>query len=82
MKTIYPVSVAQAAPLLNTTVRTVQRHVADLDLGRQCGPVRLLSETEIERLRGVVRKNPGNPNFIPGNALGGRRKKSRKIRKK
>lgn len=78
----YPITCTAAAGLLGCAPSTVTRRAISLGLGVVAGPVRVLSENEVDQLRGTIREKAGNPNFVPGNHFGKPPKKSRKNRKK
>lgn len=75
-------SAADAAKQLGCDPATVRRSCAAHKIGVQISGTWVLTEADLERLRGVVRAKRGNPKFVPGNYFGGAKKRPKKTSKK
>jgi hypothetical protein len=62
-------SVADASKILQVDPSTIRRACAKHDIGVQV-PNWVLTKADIAKLRKVVRKSKGNPNFTKGNHFG------------
>lgn len=56
-----------AAAALGCSTSTIRRHCASHGIGTRIGRDWLISGSDLDRLRSVVRPGPGNPNAVPGN---------------
>lgn len=68
-----------AAKKLRVSLRSVQRAALNHDIGLVISGRRVFSSDDIPRLKAVIPKKVGNPNFVVGNDLWTRRKKEKKI---
>lgn len=74
------ISTTDAAQEIGCDPATIRRICVRDSIGTRIGGSRILDRADVDRLRGIIKSSPGNPNFTPGNYFGKKNPK-RKARK-
>lgn len=72
---------AEAAASIGCDIGTISRKCVKHGIGIKSGRQWVLTDSDVSKLRGVIREKPGNPKFKTGNYFGGYRKRPKKSRK-